>query len=469
MSDRLPARLRSPAFVLLVLGTIAGTAMAFGVPRLAGIDEPYHYLRAWSISDGTLTPETGPLPGDRRGGGLCIPSRVLDDLFALRRPYLERLIPGFDGADPVKTTPTCPAASGTPGASGAPGATPTRFVDVATFAWYTPLSYAPAAAGVGLGRVVGLGVAGQLLLARLATLATYLALCLLAVRIAPRCRWALVVVALLPVSLFQAATSLSPDALTLAAVLLVVAVALRALEDRTGLSERRLALESLGASALLAVSKPTYIVVGLVFLAAVLARRSRWPVLIGPAVGVAISAAWYGHFRSQFVCDTRYFGVVADPNGQTSRLLHAPWRLGGSVLGAFVDHGGSWTRDLIGIGDRIVPWGVAACAVVAVALAAVALAPDGHPLAFSARLVFVGTGVVCVAAVLAGWLISCNAPTWVVTSHPHARLLAPALAPLLVGLTPPARRRTSWLTAAVAPVLAIVLIAWTAAMLATMH
>ena len=99
----------------------------------------------------------------------------------------------------------------------------------------------------------------------------------------------------------------------------------------------------------------------------------------------------------------------------------------------------------------------------------VAVAPDGDALRPAQRAIFVAAGVACVVAVLAGWLISCNAPTWVVTSHPHARLLVPALAPLLVGLTLPPGPRARRLVVTVAPVLAVVFIAWSTAMITTMH
>ena len=74
-------------------GAIAGAIIAIYVPRLAGIDEPYHYLRSWSIADGTLMPQRGELPGHEEGGTICIPQHVLDDVFEQRESYLDDLIP----------------------------------------------------------------------------------------------------------------------------------------------------------------------------------------------------------------------------------------------------------------------------------------------------------------------------------------------------------------------------------------
>ena len=218
-----------PHVVVLLVGGVVGLVMVLVVPALAGIDEPYHYLRAWSISDGDLVPDKGDLPGGVRGGGTCVPATITRQLFDIRRPYLEHLIPNYDGSDPLKATKACPENVGER----------VVFVDMATFAWYTPMSYAPQVFAVAIGRLTGAGVSTQLVLARLASLAAYLALCAWAVALAPRAKWALVAIALLPVSMFQAATSLSPDGLTLAAVLLLIATALRACDAELALPRAR--------------------------------------------------------------------------------------------------------------------------------------------------------------------------------------------------------------------------------------
>ena len=412
--------------------------MVVAVPRFAGIDEPYHYLRAWGISDLEVMPDRGALPGDAVGGGLCLPSDLVDEVFAERRPYLERLIPGFDGSDPLKTT-TCPNDEGG------------VFVDLATFAWYSPVGYVAPAVGVAVGRFLGQDVAVQLMLARLASLAAYLAMCALAVLWAPRARWALVAVALLPVSLFQAVTSLSPDGFTLAAVLLVVASALRAADPDSDLTNRRLVVEASAVCVALALAKPTYIVVvacyAIVFLGRDGRRWARWPVVVPAVVGVGLSVLWNGLFRDLFVCDVRYFGVGTDQDGQISRLLRRPWQLVSATTRAVVDHGRRWVQDSATIGERVVPWGVVGSALVVGGITAIGLTPDRpeesrrSELTGWQRVLLVGTGIVTLMAVIAGWLISCSPPGLTVDNPPHARLIVPALAPILVGLSVPGRGR----------------------------
>ena len=65
-------------------------------------------------------------------------------------------------------------------------------------------------------------------------LAVYVAIVAFAIRRSPRGRWALCAVALIPVAVFQSASSLSPDAFTNAVALLVVSSALRALDPPDG-------------------------------------------------------------------------------------------------------------------------------------------------------------------------------------------------------------------------------------------
>lgn len=459
----------TPLRVLLVVGGIAGVVMTFVVPRFAGIDEPYHYLRSWAITDGTLMPEKGPLPGDVDGGGLCVPTGLVDDVFAARRPYL-RTQSWFEGADPLKTT-TCPGE----------GRPDHRFVDVATFSWYTPVGYVPQAVGVGLGRVVGLGPAGQSLLARLASLAAYLAMCGWAVASAPRARWALVSVALLPVSLFQAVTSLSPDGFTIAAVLVLVAAALRAADaDRLHLSHRRVATEALVACGLVAAAKPTYVVMVAVYGIVWCRRQEGWSraqraVTMAPAaLALAASAAWSAAFRPLFVCDVRYFGVATDADGSLSAMAHRPWDAVAASVTGTIDNAWRWVSDVIAIGtDRIVTWPTAlAAAVLAVMITwAMVAAPRDHPSsAPRERIVLVAVAALGFVTVIAGWLISCSPPGLEIVNPPHARVLVPALVPLLVGLGGWWRPRRSRRTiVAISLSAGAIWLAWLATAAVTMH
>ena len=461
------ARLRSPLGVLLIVGLGAGLGVAFLTPRFAGIDEPYHYLRSWSLTDGQVVPDKGPLPGDVTAGGLCLPTSLVKDLYRERAPYLRRQIPHWDGTDVLKTT-TCPDKRADH-----------RFVDVATFAWYSPIGYAPQAVGVGIGRIVGAGVGVQSMLARLASLAVYLAMAGFAVAITPRGKWALVAVALLPASLFQAVTSLSPDGMTIAVALLVCATALRAIDDRPDrlLSNRRIALEALASCTLLGLTKPTYLVVAVIYLMPVARRRS---IVIAPvAIAGAISAAWHASQRPKFVCDVRYFLIPTDPDAQMSNLLHRPWELITASGRGVVHFGGEWTTDVIAIStDRVVSWGLVVCALALAAFVGLGTAVESEAdsdddasgeLALRRwdRVILIGAGLITLLAMLAGWLISCSRPELELINPPAVRLLVPALPPLLIGLS--WWKAPRWFTAAAGAALGAFFVAWLVTLGITMH
>ena len=83
----------------------------------------------------------------------------------------------------------------------------------------SPVPYLPQAAAIFIARNLGLGTDGMLLAARFVALAVYLAIVGVAIARAPRSKWALCAVGLLPVAMFQAASSVSHDAFTTAVAL----------------------------------------------------------------------------------------------------------------------------------------------------------------------------------------------------------------------------------------------------------
>jgi hypothetical protein len=463
-------RANRPLQTFLVVGAVVGTLLVFLVPRWAGIDEPYHYLRTVDIADANLVPTRGELPGDVEGGTICISDERRADLFEDRAPYLRHLIPNGDETDPLKVGGVCQR-------DGRPG----RLVDVATYAWYNPASYIPQVIGVGGAQVAGTGVGGALLAGRLATLAAYLALCGVAIAMAPRGRWALVAVALLPASLFQAATSLSPDAFTVAAVLLVVAGALRAADSDLALTRGRVVVEALVVCGVLAVAKPTYIVLVSCYLIVFagravdgLSRWHHWPVLVPVATALALSFGWNAVFRDLFVCDVRYFGVTTDPDAQLSTLVRRPWTLLRAAGDALIDHGSHWVRGTAAVGERVVPWGLAASTAVVAGFTVLGVSSDRpevsdrSELTALQRVILVGSGVLGYFAVTAGWIVGCGPVGIAVENPPSARLLVPVLVPVLVGLSFSARRTPVRRVPIALALLAVGYVVWLVAMVDTM-
>jgi uncharacterized membrane protein len=146
------------------------------------------------------------------------------------------------------------------GAEVSSAAEPVWFTNTAA---YSPVPYIPAAVGIRLAELFGLNVGGMILLTRLAGLLAYLAVVgvgLWALR-RHRVQWLAFTVAALPIAVFQSGT-VTADTLTNALAIMVSALLVKALfvGDRLGRVETAALL---GATILLPISKPTYVLLAM--------------------------------------------------------------------------------------------------------------------------------------------------------------------------------------------------------------
>ncbi len=242
---------RSPLKTFLVLAIAAGVYLVCVVPHFAGIDEPAHFYRSYQISTGTFLPEK---EGSKGFGGACIPRDVIRAQRADSSVYSAHLLQGLVDPEtgkpivyapgPIKACPTDPSEG---------------FVTFSTFPSFVP--YLPQAASVFVTRNLGLDTDAMLIVARFVVLAMYVALVAVAIARSPRSKWALAAVGLVPVAVYQSASSISHDAFTTAIALVVVSSALRALDPPEGTSTRALVIEAILLSAVLGSVKPMYVVI----------------------------------------------------------------------------------------------------------------------------------------------------------------------------------------------------------------
>jgi hypothetical protein len=196
---------RGPERLLLAVGVVVGLLFALLYPPFsAGADEATHLARALEMAHGRLT------PGEVDGAvGSPIPRTYRQDqdqvILLLFRggPFdhdtysvLARSRPDWSDTFVVDTQPTMAA---------------------------TPFAYAPSALAMAIPDRLGWAGIFVLWAGRIGNLVVYLALAWVAVRIATAFRWTLAIAALFPMNLGIAA-SVTPDALTIAAFLVVVAV-----------------------------------------------------------------------------------------------------------------------------------------------------------------------------------------------------------------------------------------------------
>ncbi len=234
-------------YVFLLLALTGGIAQVFIVPPLQVPDEGDHWFRAWAITDGQLTADPAgmvTLPGvfARTADlytGLISDTEVLPPSLAGQ--------PGFIGYDDLFNDAST---SGT-------------IRVVSRTATYGPVGYLPQAAGIGLGRLVGASPLACFYLARLANLLAAVAMLFLAIRLAPFGKQLFVLLALLPMTMFQLA-SVSCDAITISGAMFFTSLLLW-LTTRPSLRGTDIVLV-LAVGAILLNIKPGYEVLALLVL-----------------------------------------------------------------------------------------------------------------------------------------------------------------------------------------------------------
>ena len=339
---------RDPLRTFVVLAVLAGGYLAFTVPSLGGIDEKAHFYRSYQISTGHLVPERT----DRAGfSGACIPVDVIVQVERDKAVYYRHLL---DLAGSKAVAPKPPRRSEV---LRCPGDTSDGLVTFSTFG--SPVPYAPQVMAILVTRSLGLSVNGMLLAGRLAMLMGYIVVVAFAIRRSPRAKWALCATALLPVAVFQSASSVSHDAITTAVALFVLSSALRAVDPPDGVTPRQLLVEALLASTVLGLCKPVYVVVAFCYLLPLLGSRRRPEsrlLAIAPLLGVIVSLAWNQIVGDLWKTDAGYFGIRPDPSHQKHELITAPWHFAADALRTLFEQVTDWVRTLVEVGPSVTHW-----------------------------------------------------------------------------------------------------------------
>jgi hypothetical protein len=334
-----------------------------------------------------------------------------------------------------------------------------RFVDFSAFGWYSPLPYASQAVVIAPARWVGIGTTGLILLARLANLAVYLALVFVAIRRSPFARWGLAAAALVPVALFQAASSRSPDAVTIGVAMLVLVSALRAVQGGTDRVTGSPLAERVVLALLLGILKPSYAVIGLIFLLPLGVRGRRddpdreslRTMLVPAAVAIGASVAWQSFAGHYFTCDTVFFGMEPDPGRQIDHIFSAPFDYAWAVLESLWNDAGKYFDEFATVGVTVANWawwGIAAVLVAVVLAGSKDDTSERFELGASQRGLLLALVFVGMVIVITGEHVYCaQVGETDIVYPPHARHFLPVLPLLAVALTPSrtgTRRQSFW-------------------------
>jgi uncharacterized membrane protein len=267
-----------PDRFFLLASLLFGLAFLVVTPPFQAPDEPAHFYRSYSISEGDLSGRRYG-EGNAAGWGAMLPASLWELDTELRGD--------LPGRPELKIRPATILR-----AFHVPLSEERRvFIDYRTSAQLSFVPYLPQAAGIAIARALGAPALALLYVARLVNLLVATALTFAALRRLPAYPWLLTLVALTPMTLFLRA-SLSADAFTIAVALLLAATAARLAwgEDQPG-TWKDVALLTACAAAL-CLTKPVYMpLAGLAFLipASRLPGGRRIPALV-PYVGVTAIA-----------------------------------------------------------------------------------------------------------------------------------------------------------------------------------
>jgi hypothetical protein len=281
------SRLESrPAFFFLLFSFAFGSAISIVVPPLRGPDEIAHFLRIYSYAQGGLLPVT-EVNGRK---GIFIESELHAQLSFFKNAgerFGQSRGQGLRYGDMMKESPH-------PRGTVDQGDQATKFLPFAGTEGYTPAAYAPYILAAAIGNLLKLDFPNMLLLMRLLGLITFTAVAAYAITLTPTLKWAFVLIAMLPVSIYNRSV-LSADGAALAYALVVTALCFSAVRRHGRIWERSLWMT------LCALSKQPQIVFILLELMVcpITKLRRRWSglalivipsVILSPVWIIAVSA-----------------------------------------------------------------------------------------------------------------------------------------------------------------------------------
>ena len=373
-----------------MLGAVFGGSLVFVTPPYGVPDELQHFCRAYHCSQGKIYAcRHGAACGDDLPASLGAASRAIagdarrDEDFSVSWGKIRQAL----------DIPLDPARQ--------------QYTTFENTVLYSPVPYLPATAAVWIGRMAEISPLRLLYLGRIANLIAYLALAAAAVYVMPVQKWTLALVALMPMSMFLAA-SLSADAMVLGLAFMATALALDLALGKEASAGRLAAFGS--CLLLLALSKQAYVSLALLYFtipASKFASRGQWWAAAGMVVGLPLAAnlAWAWSLRSLYVP----VRPVVDPLQQIQWIGSHPLSYAATLLKA-VYHPKTYLL-MIGIfGWLGVRLSKAVCLVYWATLGATAFFDGGQPLPLGARrkAAFLGIYVAAASVVATLCYLSCE-------------------------------------------------------------
>lgn len=362
-----------------------------------GADEHNHFFRAYHLSMGRMIARHGAfgVVGEELPASLLAFARAAANFPQL--PSISSSSAQFRAANRVQLDPDR-----------------TAIINFPNSALYSPLVYAPAAAGIAFGRLLGLHPLWLFYLARCFSALAIAGLFALAIKTLPPPAEPFAILPLVPMTLFQAAM-ISADGFTIALALLFIADILR-LRFVRGEIARVSRWKLLLLALLLSQLRPPYPLIG-VAIFAVPRESFRKSEPDGRCRGDAYSflglffllllvPCFLWNWIAAGLFSQMRPDLVTDPHQQLALILQEPTRLLGLLHLEFITHAAAHLRELIGFfGWRNfpLPWPLIICVIAALVVSACGV--DVSALRINARmrlgfLALAASGIIGVALVI---------------------------------------------------------------------
>jgi uncharacterized membrane protein len=332
----------SPVHLFVLLSILFGVPAVFLVPPLRGADEPAHFLRAYGITQGQVIPSLADSQGRK---GIFLPRELEADYAFFEAARYRFGSKGFDYHQVFSEYAQHRAASSAPGHD-----RDAVFVLYAGSEGYGPVVYLPYVMAAIVARLAGFDFVPMLWTMRLLGFVLATAVAAYAILIVPRLQWAFVVIAMLPISLYERAI-VSADGAALSFTMVVTALSLRAACGRRAEPVLRSTWMTLCV-----LAKPSHTAFALL---EVMARpvgelRQRWPAaLLVIAPGLILAVAWVVMASADMAAWRMIEGT-----GEPAEHFDIGWKLGfllqhpqhflQAVVGTLGGAGELW-REMLGV------------------------------------------------------------------------------------------------------------------------
>ncbi|MGV7118366.1 DUF2142 domain-containing protein [Paenibacillus sp. KACC 21273] len=301
----------------LIIALLFGLCWMFLLPPFQAPDEESHFFRAYGVSEEQVICENIGVSN----AGSYLPSNI--------KSFQQNL-----GAEEIKFHYEVKQDINKLQKSGDSYPSSTEsFIDYGNACAYSPLPYIPQVIGIEIGKIFQSSWLTIFYIGRLFNLLTFIAIIYYTIKIAPKMKYLIVLLALMPMMLHQA-VSISPDALTVATCFLFVALIMKLRYDPVLVTKKYIIL-LLILSMVIALSKITYFPLTLLILTIPMekfkTKKHFWKFTISVIlISIIFTAIW-------FLC-TRISNIEfpLDPVEQLKNAIYHPLAFAKLLLMSFV-------------------------------------------------------------------------------------------------------------------------------------